>query len=68
MQLAVFVSKVKAVVRVDKEWQKNLSRLTAASAAIKKLDLAAVVAAGDMKTVKVRVDAAKFAVVKRRFK
>lgn len=68
MQLAIFVSKVKAVVRKDVSWQKNLSRLTAASAAIKKLDMAAVVAAGDMKTVKVRVDAAKFAVVKRRFK
>ena len=69
MQLALFVSKVRSVVLMkEKQWAKNLNRLKSAALAIRNLDMVAIVAAGDMKTVKARVEAAKFAVIKRRFK
>jgi len=69
-KLAMFVSKVrvKTSQEKDRNWNKNLNRLKGAAAAVKKLDMAAVVANGDMKTVKVRVDAAKFAAIKRKLK
>lgn len=68
-KLAMFVSKVRASnLGKEKDWNKNMNRLNVAAAAVKKLDLATVVASGDMKTVKDRVDAAKFAAVKRKIK
>ena len=70
MQLALFVSSMRSAVFMQTvvHWVKNLNKLKAVASAIKRLDMAAIVASGDMKTVKSRVEAAKFAVIKRRFK
>jgi hypothetical protein len=69
MQLALFVSMVRSINQSrEKDWHKNLNRLKAAATAIKKLNMYLIVSSGDMKTVRERVDAAKFAAIKRKFK
>lgn len=63
--LALTVSQVKAAAMMKTgRWVRNLDTLRRAVTAVQMLDLAAVVAAGDMSTVKYRVDNAKFNAVK----
>jgi hypothetical protein len=64
-QLALTVSQLRATAGLKPNlWAKNLDVVRKAAAAVKALDLAAVVAAGDMSTVKYRVDNAKYNAVK----
>lgn len=69
MKLALFVSFVQATYNGDAErWKSNFTKMKKAAASVKRLNMEKIVASGDMKTVKARVDAAKFAAVKRSFK
>lgn len=64
-QLALTLSQLRATAGLKSNlWAKNLDVVHKAAAAVKALDLAAVVAQGDMSTVKYRVDNAKYNAVK----
>ena len=65
MQLALFVASVRSMVAGDyRMFVTNFLKLNTAAHAVRSLDMAAVVASGDMKTVKSRVDEAKLNAIK----
>lgn len=65
MKLALHASLVTAMLKLQLSfWKQNLNRVQAAADAIRGLDMVSVVNTGDPKTVKFRVDSAKFNAVK----
>ena len=66
MALALTVSQIKAATALrHSPWTRNLFRLHYAARAVRAIDMAAVVASGDMSTVKFRVENAKYEAVKK---
>jgi hypothetical protein len=65
LTLAMFASAINAMLKIKIDlWKKNLTRVNRAAEAVRGLDMASIVNKGDTKTVKFRVDAAKFFAVK----
>jgi hypothetical protein len=61
----MFASAINAMLKIKIDlWKKNLTRVNRAAEAVRGLDMASIVNKGDTKTVKFRVDAAKFFAVK----